>query len=172
VFSKNSNPMSEEGGGGHEPEAKEGCQPKQASAFRKNMNIILKDKPCRVVEMSTSKTGKHGHAKVNFTGIDIFTGKKYKEIQGSTHPMLTFDSSKSEWGVMGIEEDRLSLIDEKGNTRDDISLPKEDEEMAKGIKDAFEAGEKEVFVTVLTALKQDMVTGFTLKEFEDGAGKA
>jgi translation initiation factor 5A len=47
--------------------------------------------------MSTSKTGKHGHAKVNFTGIDIFTAKKYKEIQGSTHPMLTFESEKSEW---------------------------------------------------------------------------
>jgi translation initiation factor 5A len=117
--------------------------------------------------MSTSKTGKHGHAKVNFTGIDIFTAKKYKEIQGSTHPMLTFESTKSEWGVMSCEEDgSLSLIDEKGNTRDDLSLPA-DEEIAKGIRDAQEKGEKEVFVSVLTALKQDQIMSFALRDFDD-----
>jgi len=148
-------------------EAKEGCTPLQASAFRKGTNIILKDKPCKVVEMSTSKTGKHGHAKVNFTGIDIFTGKKYKEIQGSTHPMLTFDSEKSEWGVMACDESgALSLIDEKGNTRDDLNLPT-DEEVAAGVRDNFEKGEKEVFVSVLSALGQAQVMSFALREYED-----
>jgi len=148
-------------------EAKEGCTPLQASAFRKGTNIILKDKPCKVVEMSTSKTGKHGHAKVNFTGIDIFTGKKYKEIQGSTHPMLTYESTKSEWGVMGVSEDgSVSLIDEKGNTREDLSLPAE-EEIAKGIREGHEAGEKEVFVNVLSALGTDQIMGFALRDFED-----
>jgi len=151
---------------GHDVEAKEGCQPKQASAFRKGTNIILKDKPCKVVDMSTSKTGKHGHAKVNFTGIDIFTGKKYKEIQGSTHNMLTFDSNKSEWSVMSIEADNLSLIDEAGETRDDIRLP-EDEELASQIKTAVEAGDKEVFVTILSALKQDQVVAMQLKDHAD-----
>ena len=38
--------------------------PCQASAIRKNGHIIIKNRPCKVVEMSTSKTGKHGHAKV------------------------------------------------------------------------------------------------------------
>lgn len=156
--------MSDEG---HDVEAREGCTPLQASSFRKGTNIILKDKPCKVVEMSTSKTGKHGHAKVNFTGIDIFTAKKYKEIQGSTHPMLTFESEKSEWGVMGIEEDgSLSLIDEKGGTRDDLSLPADDE-LAKQIRDTFEKGEKEVFVSVLTALNQSQIMAFAARDFED-----
>lgn len=39
--------------------------PMQCSALRKNGYVVLKGHPCKIVEMSTSKTGKHGHAKVN-----------------------------------------------------------------------------------------------------------
>ena len=35
------------------------------------MNVFLG----KIIEISVSKTGKHGHAKAAITGIDIFTGK-------------------------------------------------------------------------------------------------
>ena len=34
------------------------------------------NRPCKIVEMSTSKTGKHGHAKVHMVALDIFTGEE------------------------------------------------------------------------------------------------
>ena len=39
--------------------------PIQCSALRKGGHVILKEQPCKIVEMSTSQPGKHGHAKVS-----------------------------------------------------------------------------------------------------------
>jgi translation elongation factor P/translation initiation factor 5A len=35
-------------------------------------------RPCKVSDVSSSKTGKHGHAKCHFVAIDIFNGKKVR----------------------------------------------------------------------------------------------
>lgn len=55
-------------------------EPRQCSALRKNDVIVSKGRPAKIVDMSTSKTGKHGHAKVHIVAIDIFTDKKYEEL--------------------------------------------------------------------------------------------
>ena len=73
--------------------------PQQCSALRKNGFVIINNRPCKIVEMSTSKTGKHGHAKVNLVGIDVFTNKKYEDICPSTHNMMVPIVVRKEYGV-------------------------------------------------------------------------
>ena len=76
-------------------------EPIKAGQIKKGMFALLNDKPCRILEVTVSKTGKHGHAKCHFTGIDIFTGKKVEGLESSTHNMNAPFVSKKEYSVVG-----------------------------------------------------------------------
>merc|ERR1711868_250340 len=60
-------------------------KPMEAGQVRKGGFIMIKGKPCKVLDVSTSKTGKHGHAKCHFVASNIFTGKKQEELCPATH---------------------------------------------------------------------------------------
>jgi len=88
-------------------------RPLKASAFRKGGYILLKNYPCKIMRMTISKTGKHGHAKVKFVGIDIFTQRKHQELQASTHPMQEVIVTKADYFVADFDtkSGQLSLLD-------------------------------------------------------------
>jgi translation initiation factor 5A len=95
--------------------------PAQASAIRKGGHVVIKGRPCKVVETSTSKTGKHGHAKVHFVAIDIFTAKKLEDICPSTHNMDVPVVVRNEYSLLDITDDGyLSLLKPSGDTKDDL----------------------------------------------------
>jgi hypothetical protein len=53
--------------------------PGKAGQVKKSGHILMKgDKPCKVIDIKVSKTGKHGHGKCYFTAIDIFDGSKHE----------------------------------------------------------------------------------------------
>ncbi|XP_022090017.1 eukaryotic translation initiation factor 5A-1-like [Acanthaster planci] len=131
--------------------------PAQCSTLRKNGHVMLKSRPCKIVEMSTSKTGKHGHAKVHLVGIDLFTGKKYEDICPSTHNMNVPNVARNDFQVLDIEDDGfLSLMGDGGDTRSDLKLPEND--LGKDIKDRF-LKEETILVTVLKAVDEECVVG-------------
>ncbi|XP_019727905.1 eukaryotic translation initiation factor 5A-1-like isoform X1 [Hippocampus comes] len=133
--------------------------PMQASALRKNGHVMLKGRPCKIVDMSTSKTGKHGHAKVHLVGLDIFTGKKYEDICPSTHNMNVPHVKRKDYQVIGNNDGFLSLMDDSADTRDDLKLPEGD--LGKEIEKRIAADESFYvsFVTVLKAMGEETVVG-------------
>jgi translation initiation factor 5A len=131
--------------------------PMQCSALRKNGFVMLKARPCKIMEMTTSKTGKHGHAKVHLVGIDIFNGKKYEDLCPSTHNIDVPNVNRSDFQLLDISDDGfVSLMDDKGDTRDDLRVPG-DEELAKKMREELEKGEGTIIITVLSAIGEEAI---------------
>jgi len=128
--------------------------PMQCSALRKNGHVMIKGRPCKIVEMSTSKTGKHGHAKVHMVALDIFTGKKLEDICPSTHNMEVPNVTRKDYQLIGLDEEFLSLLDDSGDTRDDLKCP--DGSVGDEIRDAIQS-DRDLLVTVLSAVGEECV---------------
>ncbi|CAI0394396.1 unnamed protein product, partial [Linum tenue] len=107
-----------------------------------------------VVEVSTSKTGKHGHAKCHFVAIDIFNGKKLEDIVPSSHNCDVSQLFMAFLPIFTIFSGFVSLLTDNGNTKDDLRLPSD--ELDCQIKDGFGEG-KDLVVSVMAAMGEEQI---------------
>ena len=129
--------------------------PVKAGDLRKGGYVMLKNFPCKITEIATSKTGKHGHAKSNITGLDIFTGKKYVDLSPTSHTMYVPVIKNSEWELCDIDEDGYcSLMNENGTIKEDLKLPDENysinPDLGKNIREKFNNNDS-LMISVLSA---------------------
>merc|ERR1719453_1293915 len=99
--------------------------PTEAGQIRKGGHIMIKGRPCKVSDVSTSKTGKHGHAKCHFVAIDIFTGKKMEDLVPAGHTTAVPFVKKEELQCIDCDDDDFTtLLTATGDSRSDIKLPR------------------------------------------------
>jgi translation initiation factor 5A len=134
--------------------------PTDAGSIKKGGFMVINGRPCKVVDYSTSKTGKHGHAKASITGIDIFNAKKYEDSVPTSHNCEVPNIKRTEWQVLSVDaEGYVTLMDQQGNTRSDLKLPEDTEDdavVSKRIMDALEDC-KDCFVTILAAMNIEKI---------------
>jgi len=135
--------------------------PMQCSALRRNGFVMIKGRPCKIVDMTTSKTGKHGHAKVHLTGLDVFTGKKCEDLCPSTHNMDVPNVSRIEYSVIDInDEGFLTLMGDDGQTREDLTITENcnppTKEAAKAMMEKLD-GEQTILAAVWKACNEEMI---------------
>jgi len=132
--------------------------PQQASACRKGSFLMIKGRATKIIDMSISKTGKHGHAKCKFTAIDIFDGTKHEMLESSTHNVDVPNVKREEYTLIDIsEDDFLTLMTSDGDTREDLKLP--DGELGEKIRTTYDedqASAKDTQVTVLSAIEKEV----------------
>jgi translation initiation factor 5A len=134
--------------------------PIKAGSCKKGVHVMLKGNPCKVIDVSTSKTGKHGHAKINITGVDIFSGKKYQESSPTSHNLMQPVITKQDYQLIELDEDDfLTLLDENGSVREDLTLDPEDNDLTNRLKEDFKAG-KEITVTIQKCLQKEKVISY------------
>jgi translation initiation factor 5A len=127
--------------------------PSQASALRKGGYAILKSKPCKILEISTAKPGKHGHAKCTFRGKDIFTGAMVEDSHPSSHNMEVPVVKKTEYDLSHISRDGyLCLFSDEGE-KQDVKVP--EGEVGEKVK-TYLAEEKMVAVIIQAAMGQEI----------------
>nr|WCZ58472.1 translation initiation factor 5A [Andalucia godoyi] len=132
--------------------------PTQAGNLKKGGFVMIKDRPCKVMEVSTSKTGKHGHAKANYVGIDIFTGRKYEDVAPTSHNVEVPIVKRIEFSLLDIGADGfVSLLTEDGDTKNDLRMP--EGELGDLIRADFDAG-KDVMVSVQSACDEEAIVSY------------
>jgi translation initiation factor 5A len=122
--------------------------------------MMIKGKPCKILSISVSKTGKHGHAKCNFLAVDIFTGKKLEDMIPSSHGTTVPVVTRNDWEIIDIEGEELTLMDEGGTQKTDLNLPGYPDDMAEAIRDAWSGGDNSVIVTVQAAVGIEQVVAW------------
>lgn len=135
--------------------------PISAGDVKKGTHILMGDnRPCKVVDVSTSKTGKHGHAKANIVGIDIFNDKKYQDVCPASKTLESPNIERIEYQVVFIKDDGfVFLTDKNGVTKEDLKLPDEtddDKEVSKRIQELI-ANEKTPMISVLKSMGMEKI---------------
>ena len=138
-----------------------GMEKIQAGSLKKGTLVMIKGKPCKVVDFSTAKTGKHGAAKAMVTGIDIFTAAKLECTFSTGDNVDAPVVNKTEYTLINIDDEGfVTLMTDAGETKEDLKLPEGDEwlkDVVTKTKEIFEAGKNECLVTVLSALGQEKI---------------
>mmetsp|Transcript_35379 Transcript_35379/g.117244 ORF Transcript_35379/g.117244 Transcript_35379/m.117244 type:complete len:167 (-) Transcript_35379:390-890(-) len=138
--------------------------PIEAGQIRKGGFIMIKGRPCKVSDVTSSKTGKHGHAKCHFVAIDIFTGKKIEDLVPASHTTYAPFVKKIEYQAMDVDEDGfITVLDAEGNTREDLKIPEAmpqpppgADELSKKIREHL-ADEKDFYVVVQAACGTEQI---------------
>ena len=136
--------------------------PIQAGTLHKGDYVMLKDHPCKLVEMSTSKTGKHGHAKASIVGIDIFTKKKYEDSCPTSHSIDAPVVTRKEFQLADIGADGfVTLLKEDGTTKEDLKFTEEEEDaaMCAKLKELL-AASKDIIIGVIAAMGQEKIIDY------------
>merc|ERR1712176_395217 len=144
--------------------------PQQAGEIRKGSHLMIKGRPCKCVEVSTSKTGKHGHAKAHIVAIDIFTGKKLEDLCPTSHNLDVPFVKKTEYQVLTADDDsgEVSLLQEDGSTKDDLNLPtfvqvceptEDDKKVQDELIAELDKGDKSVYAIVQSACGVEKIIG-------------
>ena len=74
----------------------------------------------------------------------ICSGKKLEDICPSTHNMEVPNVKRKDYQLIGLDDDFLSLMDDSGETRDDLKCP--DDDIGNEIRSAI-ADERDILVS-------------------------
>lgn len=100
--------------------------------LKKGNFILINGEPCRIVEISKAKTGKHGSAKAHVVAIGFFSGSKRTLVAPVSQRVEVPIIEKHTGQVIADLGDSFQVMDLE--TFETIEVPKPEEELLNRIK--------------------------------------
>lgn len=147
-------------------------QPVCCSSLRKGKKgsgyVILQDKaPCKILDLTTCVTSKHGHSKTIITGRDIFTGKKVRDSFETHKKVLVPIVTQKEYYLCDIQKESVSsyqieCLDNETFDSYQIDLTWTDQTFLEEIKQLFQkqSDTHSVYLMVISTMNKDKIISY------------
>ncbi len=120
----------------------------EVRTLKPNRYLIIDGEPCRIVNITTSKPGKHGEAKARIEAFGIFDGQKRSIVHPVKHKVQVPLIDKRTAQVLAVIGDEVQLMDM--GTYETFNLPIPEE-----LKEDIKTGEE---IQYLEALGRRKIT--------------
>jgi len=87
--------------------------------------VLIEDIPCKVVEVESSKPGKHGAAKMRVTGIGVFDQQKKTLLTPGDADVEVPIIERKEVLILSVSGNIAQVMDKGTNETYDIDVPEE-----------------------------------------------
>lgn len=93
--------------------------------LKKGSLVIIDDVPCKVDNISVTKSGKHGASKARVEGIGLFDGRRKSIVKPSDDTVDVPIITKKKAQVLAISGERVQLMDMTDYSMFDLDIPEE-----------------------------------------------
>ena len=94
-------------------------------SLQKGNYVIINGIACRVVNIQTSRPGKHGHAKIRLEGIGLIDGKKRITVMPGHDNIDVPIVEKRSAQILSISEDTANVMDSETYETFDLKIPED-----------------------------------------------
>ena len=98
--------------------------------LKKGSYIVIDGEPCKIVEISRAKTGKHGSAKAHVVAISLFTGQKKTMIAPVDTRVQIPVIEKRVGQILADMGDMVQIMDLETYDTFEAEKPRDDEKLA------------------------------------------
>lgn len=110
--------------------------------LKKGSYVIIEGVPSKVINISISKTGKHGHAKARIEAVGLLDDKKRVVVKPTSDRLEAPIVDKKSAQVLSIEGDKAQVMDSENYETFDLEIPEE-------FKDELESGMNVLYWNIL-----------------------
>ena len=96
-----------------------------AKELREGKYVLIDDIPCKVVEIESSKPGKHGAAKMRVTGIGVFEGQKKTLLTPGDQDVEIPIIERKNVMILSVNGTNAQVMDQGTSEVYDIEIPSE-----------------------------------------------